>query len=173
MAYDTFVRWVLENERTVLARRLIDFVDVYGDKFGSSQCDLFKYFVKSIGCRLANASVSVPRDLIALFPEEHFITALKISFSVNEDVLAMPKKTQRNWLGKGDMLVWKDKVGSSGPAYSWHESVSWLTVSYWYALEPDGQFGCPWIANSRYLYLGWYQPLPAEQRAKLQQPGLS
>ncbi len=167
IAYDRFVSWVLENEADVLKRRLIDFGDVYGSGFPDEQCNLFKYFVKSFGCRLVDAGVVVPEDIVSLLPQKHFITALKISFAVNEDLLLMHKSDQRAWLAKGDLLQWncKDSVPSIG--YSWHESVSWLTVNYWYGIEPDGAYGCPWIANSKFLYLGSYRSLSAEQREKL------
>ncbi len=166
-AYDQFMSWVLANEETVLRERFIDFAEVYGAKFERPQCDLFKYFVKSLGCRLVDAGASVPLDLVTLLPKESFRTALKITFSVNEDILLMPKRSRTVFIGKGDLIVWKSK---SDPltlnAYTWDEHTSWLMMNYWYARPSDGGLGSTWIANTQFLYLGSFEPLSPEDRVE-------
>ena len=166
LAYDQFIAWVLENEDLVLRRRLLDFADIFGPAFPELQLSLFKYFVKSLGCRFVDAAIQVPEDLVSLLPKEHFVTALKISFSVNEDLLLLPKASRDTWLAKGDMGAWNGEETLPKIGYSWHESVSWLTVKYWYGIAPDRNFGSPWIANSQFVYLGSYSPLDADQRVR-------
>src|SRR6266487_2214875 len=85
-----FMSWLWDNEAVVLHKRLINFEDVYGPAFEEGQRNLFKYFVKSLGCRIRDAERSVPLDLIALLPKPQFRTALKITFAVNEDILSFP-----------------------------------------------------------------------------------
>lgn len=165
LAYDHFVYWVLANEEAILNRRLIDFSEVYGPDFENAQRDLFKYFVKSFGCRLVAAGAPVPADLIALLSRKSFRTALKITLCVNEDILLLPESTRSVFLGKSDLTRW---VSESDPSaqngYTWNEHVSWLTVWYWYGRDPDGKLGSTWIADAQYLYLGTFEPLSPEQR---------
>jgi len=47
---------------------------------GLAQRNLFKYFVKNLGCRLVDAGELVPPDLVELLPRESFTTKLKITF---------------------------------------------------------------------------------------------
>ena len=167
MAYDMFISWVLENEEEVLRRRLINFERIFGQDFPIFQLNLFKYFVKSFGCRFVDAGVAVPEDLVALLPLEHFVTALKISFSVNEDLLVLPKDARAKFIAKGDISKWNCIDSEPSVGYNWDENISWFTVSYWYGTLPDGELGQPWIANSQFLYIGSFNPLAEEERANL------
>jgi len=167
-AYDHFVSWVLANEEPVLYRRFVDFAEVYGSDFEDPQRDLFKYFVKSFGCRLVDAGEPAPEDLVALLPLKSFRTALKITFCVNEDILLLPEPTRSVFVGKGELTTWVLRSNPPAPkGYIWDEHVSWLTVRYWYDREPDGSLGSTWIANTQFLYLGSFEPLSSEQRAEL------
>lgn len=166
LAYDRFVSWVLENEETVLYKRFINFADVYGADFEESQRNLFKYFVKSFGCRLVDAGTPIPADLVALLPEKSFCTALKLTFCVNEDILLLPQVTRSVFLGKGALIAWASKDAPSiHTGYTWNEHVSWLTMNYWYSQPSEGYMGSTWIADGQYLYLGSIQPLSSEERA--------
>lgn len=166
-AYDRFIKWVMENEEAVLYRRFIDFAEIYDSDFEEGQRDLFKYFVKSFGCRLVDAEELVPEDLAPLLPQTSFRTALKITFCVNEDILLLPKLTRSVFLGKGELMAWMpedDPLNRDG--YTWHEHVSWLRICFWYDIPPEGDLGSTWIADARYIYLGSIQPLSPEDRAK-------
>lgn len=166
-AYDRFVSWVLENEKTVLYKRFINFAEVYGADFEESQRNLFKYFVKSFGCRLVDAGSPVPADLVALLPKKSFRTALKLTFCVNEDILLLPEKKRSIFLGKGGLTMWASKDAPTiHTGYTWSEHVSWLTMHYWYNQQPEGYTGSAWLADGQYLYLGSFQPLSPEERAK-------
>ena len=158
-SYDVFTSWVLEHEEEILRRRLINFETVFGSKFPERQLNLFKYFVKSFGCRFVDAGIPVPPDLVNLLSLDRFVTALKISFAVNEGVLLLPKISRDGFLAKGRITAWHSDDSEPSRGYNWDEALSWLTVNYWYGTAPDGELGCPWIANSKFLYLGSYQPL--------------
>ena len=167
LAYDRFVSWVLENEEAVLYQRFINFAEVYGADFEKSQRNLFKYFVKSFGCRLVDAEAPVPADLVALLPEKSFRTALKLTFCVNEDILLLPQETRSVFLGKGDLIAWASKDAPTiHTGYSWNEHVSWFTINYWYDHHPEGNMGSTWIADGQYLYLGSIQPLSPKERVE-------
>lgn len=169
-AYDTFIDYLYENEGHILRKRFVDFFDVYGVNFEVGQRNLYKYLAKSFGCRLHNAGVSVPSDIVSLFQEESFETGLRINFSVNEDVLILPKKDRDGFIGKGDLLIWLDKNSQTiVNGYTWNEHVSWLFFSYWYLMAPDGNLGSTWVADSQHIYLGCQQPLNEEKRMELKQ----
>ena len=165
LAYDRFIDWVLQNEESVLRSRFIDFQDVYGSDFEVSQRNLFKYFVKSFGCRLVDAGKVVPADLVALLGLERFSTAIRLNFSANEDILLMPPAIRDGFIGKGDLLAWK--IGphvNAGAGYSFNEHVSWLYIHYWYGVASEPRTGSEWIANARVVYVGSFNSLTPEQR---------
>lgn len=165
-SYDSFIVWLFANEQAVLHRRIIDFKEAYGDSFEDSQRDLFKYFVKSFGCRLISARQSVPPDLVALLPRKKFYTALKITFCVNEDVMLLPVSRRSGFIGKGDLTAF---MSSATPSilqgYAWDEHISWFTVCYWYGVQPEGGTGSTWVADAQHVYLGSVSPLSPDQRA--------
>ena len=168
MAYERLIAWIVANEATVLRKRLLDFEEIYGQGWQDCQLNLFKYCVKSFGCRLVDAGRIVPQDLVELMPLRTFLTGLKITFSVNEDVLLLDKNTQDGFIGKGDLVAWATKEHPSvATGYSWNEHVSWFTILYWYCQEPQSGRGSIWIANSQHVYLGSLAPLTPEQRTEL------
>ncbi len=167
-AYEAFIEYILKNEDTILKCRFIDFKSVYGDRFELFQRNLYKYFVKSFGCRLDNDGYPIPEDLPALLPKERFKTRLRITFSVNENFLLPSEEIKI--LGNGPLLTlvpiqetrptliekWRaKKYGRTLPLeYQCCENFKWLYVWYWYNKLPDGKLGSTWIANSQYIYLG-------------------
>lgn len=167
-AYDTFVSWIFANEDIVLHKRFINFADVFGREFEADQRNLFKFFVKNFGCRLAKAHQAVPQDLVTLLGQESFQTALKVTFAVTEELLLMPDLAQ-GFLGKGNLIRLDSADGSPRPlTYRWYEQITWLLVFYWYNDWPDGNLGSTWIANSQHIYLGSRQLSVEETSAMLQ-----
>jgi hypothetical protein len=167
-AYDTFVRWLDQNDDIVLNRRFVDFADVYGSEFEVAQRNLYKYFAKAFGCRIINSGFKVPSDVVKLLGRDTFRTALRLTFAVNEDILIMPQFDRRGFIGKGDLIAWAPRSEPTRPSgFTWDEHISWLTVCYWYNEPPDGRFGSTWIADSQFLYLGSFAPLNPQMRAEL------
>ncbi|EIA0766996.1 hypothetical protein O1B10_001519 [Vibrio cholerae] len=167
-AYDVFVDYVFRNEQEIIRKRYIDFADVYGDDFDAQQCDLFRYFAKSFGCRLADIQISVPSDVVNILKVRPFETALSINFCINTDVLLLPKSVRDGFIGKGDLVASLDKKHPNEVnGYYWDENISWLFLHYWYNTEVDGDKGSKWLADNRHIYLGEIAPLPEGERARL------
>ena len=164
IAYEKFVSWVLQNSATIIRQRFINFENIYGDNFEIIQRNLFKYFVKSVGCRIDAANHKVPDDLVNLLHRERFVTALKITFAVNEDMLLLPESGQIG-VGIGPLEGINDSMGQTH--FQWRESIRWLSIFYWYACWPNGDLGSTWIANSQHIYLGSYAPLSPKLRSEL------
>ncbi len=146
-AYEIFVNYILDNENLVIKRRFVNFRDIYGDEFENGQRNLYKYFVKSFGCRLANDGHLIPKDLPALLSKRRFRTGLRITFSINEDYLDFKfnilangplrtylplQETRPTWLEK-----WRYKqYGRTIPLqYISNESFKWLTTWCWYNIQ--------------------------------------
>jgi hypothetical protein len=164
-AYEALISWLFKNEQSVLRKRFINFSDVYGHQFESAQSALYKYFVKSFGCRLVEDDHLVPHDLIKLLPLDRFLTNLRITFCVNEDILLLPDPTRHVFIGKGNLYELSSKSDPLKPkGYIWNEHVSWFTTCYWYNEIPDGNHGSTWTANSQHIYLGSVSPILPEQR---------
>jgi hypothetical protein len=166
-AYDTFVRWLENNEATVLRRRFIDFQEIYGQEFEAPQRNLYKYFAKSFGCRLVAAGFPVPVDVVQLLGQDSFQTMLLLTFAVNEDVLIMPLADRRGFIGKGDLIAWASRQRPDQlTGYTWDEHVSWFWICHWYNAAPDRCLGSTWVADSQFLYLGSFAPRDADTRAE-------
>jgi hypothetical protein len=79
----------------------------------------------------------------------------------------MPATDRDGFIGKGDLIAWAPRQTPSSPdAFTWDESVSWLTICYWYNYEPDGAYGSTWVADSRHVYLGSFAPLSDDMRTE-------
>ncbi|NMG35205.1 hypothetical protein GRF61_12195 [Azoarcus sp. TTM-91] len=157
----------MSNEELVLRRRFIDFEEVFGDGWETLQRNLYKYFAKSFGCRLVDAGVSVPEDMVELLGKERFRTGLRLSFAVNEDILLIPHKYRHGFIGKADLFSWGPRESTVPPeSFTWNEHVSWLTACYWYNRAVDGVYGSEWVADAKVVYFGSFAPLDENSRAE-------
>jgi hypothetical protein len=167
-AYDKFTDYVIANATTVVARRVVDFADVFGSDFATKQRDLYKYFVKLFGCHLRVAGHPVPPDRWRLLPLDYFQTGLVITFTVNEDKLPMFNSSIGCPAGLGDLYTTqRNLTQKDDPQFAWSIYFAYLHVFFWYDWTPIGPTGARWTADSQYIYLGWMTPLNPEQRAKL------
>jgi hypothetical protein len=147
LAYDIFFDYCIQNLKIIFQKRVIDFFDVYGDSFPKQQTDLFKYFVKLFGCDLYKNGRDVPFDLIELLDKENFQTALQISFTIDESKI----EEEHYSSGIGTLVHSLD----SSIKYKWDMFFPFIKVIYWYNTEINGPFGDSWIADKRYIYLGY------------------
>ena len=163
-AYEEFIAWIDDNEDKIIKQRVIDYNDVYGADAPTKQRDLFKFFVKCLGCRLHEAGYAVPKDMVELLDLETFTTGVKVSFQVNEDMLLLPKWAQ----GIGtDAVYHHSNTKGETAGYSCGHHYRWLRINYMYLAWIEGPIGAPWVADSLYIYLGWHKPLDQSQRTDL------
>ncbi len=98
-AYEIFEKWVFDNSKSIFKNRFIPLEIVYGEEKFPYQCsNLYKYFVKAFGCRLASSGASVPKDLVKLLPKKYFVTKLRLCFSINESIFVMEPEDRDNWV---------------------------------------------------------------------------
>lgn len=166
-AFDQFYAFILENEEAIVRRRMIDFADVYGGTFAAGQRNLYKYFVKLLGCDLHDGGFPVPPDLVALLDQEQFKTGLRITFAISEDTLDWPKASQRP-VGIGNLQTTARNLESKDePQYRWDVYFSFIRIFFWYSMYVTGPLGAPWVADSQYLYLGSCASFAGEHRLSL------
>ena len=153
------------------ANGVLDFREIYGNEFEDGQRNLYKYFVKSFGCRLADNNYSIPEDLRILLSKKRFRTRLRITFSVNEVFL----EHKLNILSNGPLMTffpseesrptwiekWRyKKYGRMRPLeYICSENFKWFCTWFWYNVPTDGSRGSTWGADSQYVYLGSHESL--------------
>jgi len=165
-AYDTFISCVLgEGARRVLEDRRIEFSQVFGESWEDGQRDLFRYFAKHLGCKIAAAGHPVPEDLREVLRNRQFCTALRVGISVHEELLLAPGLDQGIFLG-GLGHFTAEQMGGH-PAYYTHATISWLHVDCVYNLPLEENGATAWIANARSLALGSHSTLTAPQRQEL------
>ena len=164
-AYETFITRVMQIQIEVLKRRVIDFEVVYGADWANEQRHLFKYFAKSFGCRLDEVGRAVPPDVVELLGKDSFATVLYVTFQVNEDQLLLDEAHQG--IGTLPLITYKKRSTGQEVGYQCGNYYRWLTVMYWYNHFPLEPVGAAWIANSKFLYLGWYEPLSPAECAEL------
>lgn len=167
-AYDKLINWVHANEDAVLHNRSIDLVKVFGDAFDSASRDLYRYYAKSFGCRLAEVGHKVPQDVKDILglasSESNFI----VTFSVNEDVLLLSSDIRYGFIGQAGLVAWLDKNDQTiVNGYQTSEHVSWFTANLWYCVEPEDSYGSQWVGDRKTVALGSISPLTPEQRHEL------
>lgn len=153
-AYDRFAMFIESRANELLDSRHIDFSQIYGESWPTEQFELYKYFVKAFGCRLADAGVAVPDDLGLAVKSQRWGNPIGFCFSVDEREATLPEVSKTLGLG---MLT--TTVGSI--ACSRLSSVlryRWLLVSFWYGLVPHASAGQILCSAEPSLRLGSYDP---------------
>lgn len=153
--YDKFIKHVITNYETILEKRFIDFEEIYGENFGIEQTNLFKYFLKSFGCRVyANANYKVPRDIVKIVKSDinHFKTGLKITMSIS--TIELLGKQCFNFIGKGEMVAYNKENSPEVYGFSFNEHIGWFFINYFYLIDINDRSGVEWIANRKVIFLG-------------------
>lgn len=156
-AYDKFIEYVLNNSEQILERRFIDFEEVYGEDYASQQTYLFKYFIKSFGCRIyAIPDFVVPPDLVHILKNDldHFQTGLKITMSISTACIKLLGRQCFDFIGKADMNYFNMADYPNQFGFDFKEHVGWLFINYYYLIDIEPQSGVEWIADRKVIFLG-------------------
>ncbi|QDG70205.1 hypothetical protein [Janthinobacterium tructae] len=150
-AYEKFIQYVDAHQADLLIRRQIDFESVYGDNWRIEQVNLFKYFAKTLGCKISGVGRQVPPDIIAVMNTEIFETALNVCIAVNEDEILKPAAEQAK-LQTGNLIVSNVRHSCYASAYFYR----WLIFTFWYGWGPFGPVGSRWCADLQFVSIGSY-----------------
>jgi hypothetical protein len=152
-AYDLFIDFVESSREEILTRRQLNFARIFGPFWQEQQLNLYKYFVKAFGCRLADAGELVPKPFSLVLTDKIPHVGPTFCFSVVEHEL-LKSLTEQKTLRIGNII----HVPNAGvnPRYATCSRYRWLLISYWYAWGPYGPVGQPWFGEQQYLCLGSY-----------------
>lgn len=156
-AYDKFIEYVVNNSELILERRFIDFAEIYGEDFPTQQSNLFKYFIKSFGCRIyANPDFNVPQDLISIIRNNltHFSTGLKITMSIKNEVINYLGKHCFDFIGKSELLYYNSEDYPNQFGFSFSEHIGWFFINYFYLTPINERSGVEWISDRKVIFIG-------------------
>jgi len=136
-SYDRFIEFLHDHEEEILAERKISFSDIYGADWQLDVVSLYRYFVKHICCRLAEAGIQINPAVITFLNDEGPFQNLRISFEIREDIVAMEKKNKEIgidngsfWLG--DLMYMKSQSAGSMSEANSFLGFRWLRINYVY-----------------------------------------
>ncbi len=152
-AYEKLIDWVFKNERIVLAQRFINLHEVVANDAPTSCPDLYKYFVKAFGCRLADAGFDVPVHLVELLSQDSYQTKLRMAFSVHKTLFAL-RREYRQLLGLGGLVRLDSLSMGQLERYFFQLHNGWLITGFYYDIEVPPAVGAPWVSDSACIYLG-------------------
>ncbi|KAB7884617.1 hypothetical protein [Poseidonibacter ostreae] len=163
-SFDIFIDFIIKHYELINEKRIIDFKEIYGEKFPEQQTNLFKYFVKIFGCDLSENNFIVPSDIVQLIDKTFFKTRLKITFSINEQIVTSNSPTNLLY-GNGYLITTDFNLNSRlevDTKYRFEMNLSYLRVNFFYNTFTDIGLGSDWIADKQYLYLGSSQEMNKE-----------
>lgn len=144
-AYDTFIAYVEHSSEDILAERRLDFEKIFSKHASIQVRDLYKYFIKAFGCRIADAGGVVPDEMCAFLKDAIPEISVSICFAVSEDELVKPT-AKRTTLKVGHIHITK---GPDVPVrFAYSQRYRWLLSSYWFNWLPLGPVGEPWAGHS-------------------------
>ncbi|MFI9112741.1 hypothetical protein [Streptomyces venezuelae] len=136
LAYEAFSNYLRENSSVVDGGFRFKFSDVYGFDWRIRREELVRYFVKHVGCRLAEAGIAVPEALIDFMNGKgRRAPHLNMQMGANLSKLEMGRHMSRVhgrdegslWLGDHELLPGRD--GTPGGTQSFF-GFDWFTLSW-------------------------------------------
>jgi hypothetical protein len=150
MAYDTFTTFVINNEDSIIRARRFRFSDVYGGAWRSARENVAKYYVKHVGCRLAQAGIKVEQPILDyLDGRSKVLAGLEMTFEIRTDIVALMEHLRLHSEDFGGMLWMGDLYCTYSPSAGTVDEVQgflgyrWLRLNYFYdmrILHPRSSF---------------------------------
>ena len=72
-AFERFWEWAIAQGETLLTLPEIDFKDIHGPQHEVAIGNLQRYFVKLLGCRLADEGLPIPARLAEILADTSFV----------------------------------------------------------------------------------------------------
>ena len=142
MAYDAFMTFVADNENSILRTRRFRFSDVYGGEWRSSRETFAKYYVKHVGCRLAQAGIKVEQPILDyLDGRSNILAGLEMTFEIRTDIVAMVEHFRLHGDNFSGMLWMGDFYCMYSPSAGSIDEVQgfvgyrWLRLNYFYDMR--------------------------------------
>lgn len=157
-AYDTFADHIRGSGDQVLGTGILDWTDVYGGEWQDGVQLLTRYWVKHIGCRLAQVGAAISPVLIEFLDGVADLKHVQMGLEIREDIVVLMshlagthgESEHSLWLGPATGHV--DRATGRIVQVSSHAGINWLRVWYEYDLaEPRGSvdYGTAQVALPR------------------------
>ncbi len=150
VAYDVLAGFVARNQDSILRRREFRFSEVYDRAWRSAKENLARYYVKHIGCRLAQSGIEVAPSVTDYLDGRSAVpTGLEMQFEIWGDLVALAEHIRfhgddfTGGLSIGDLLcMYSPSTGSISEVQGFL-SYRWLKLNYLYDSRihrPRGSF---------------------------------
>jgi hypothetical protein len=151
LAYDDLASFIADHEDTILNARRFRFSDVYGSGWRSARDNLAKYYVKHLGCRLAEAEVKVEQPILDyLNGQSAELTGLEMRYEIRSDIVAVFRQLRSRYGDTSSQGLWMSDLlcrfsrstGAISEVGGW-VGYRWLRLNYLYTpgiRRPQGSF---------------------------------
>lgn len=89
-AYAKVIDFYINNENLLKEKQVIDFADIFGNKWRENKVNFYKYCVKHIGCRLVDADISPSRNMIKFLDDSEPLKDIKLVFQLKYYFIGEP-----------------------------------------------------------------------------------
>jgi hypothetical protein len=125
-AYHRLSTWLAREGDDFLNRREMDFQEIYGHDYKVGVSYLLRYFVKHLGCRIADSNFSVPVPLKAALTNKN-LAPFEASFAVNVTWAGLP---QAEAVLVNYPRIGLQNAGEIGDRFMSGFSIGYLTIVY-------------------------------------------
>ena len=151
-AYDSFMDFIQAERCTLQRTRKINLGQVAPGRGAQLASNLYSYFVKTFGCKMAEHGQGSPMELGEFLLGKRNSTGLVLSFAVYVNAPKdMPPVQIFDLSGDVDAATGKPLN------YTWAVSVEWLTFIFWYHRQVAIGLGRAWYGTSNRIKIGTYR----------------
>jgi hypothetical protein len=141
-AYDLFTEFVTQYGDRILRDRTFRLSDVYDGTWRTAKDDLAKYYVKHIGCRLADAGIKVEQPILDyLDGRSRHLSGLQMRFGIHGGILAINEHLKTHGdsfergLWMGDLMCMYSPSAGSVSEVEGDLGYRWLGLYYIYDIR--------------------------------------
>lgn len=142
-AYDAFAQYIIGHESDILDEGVIQWSTIFSSDWQGKRDDVTRYWVKHIGCRLADGGILVSKGIVDFLDGALGPKHLNIELEICSDIVAVARHLREAhdeefgsfWMGDlvGDFSRSRQLVNR---AHSFL-GIRWLRMNYWYDLDDE------------------------------------
>ncbi|HED38434.1 MAG TPA: hypothetical protein ENI76_09370 [Ignavibacteria bacterium] len=147
-AYEAFMNHIKDNFDEIKSSKIINCSNIYGNKNRKShQEHLFKYFIKSLGCRIDSIGHTVPKVFVNAMNGHNYGKLLKVTFQLNQNF----EPAVGEYAFHGDIDANKEPLN-----YFWGQYAGWVSVYYACNRNMPNELGTTWYGKSKSIHCEIY-----------------
>lgn len=179
LAYDEFSQYVASERERILADGGFRWSHILGTDWRNGRNLVTAFWVKHIGCRLAEGGVEVdPRIIDFLDHPDRSLRGipLRLELQIQEDLVAASDHLQKvhgenlNSLWLGDLMCLYSRSRQRVRQATSHLGVGWLWLTYQFDFDHSRMVSNFWSDRVRLARVGTLDPVPADQNCKICHP---